>query len=102
MDSVPEPKNTREESVWFQTSIGDAYFMQGKYAEAYDVLFDAKSNLSGAGYDNPFVMLRLGQCAYELHREEFIEYLLIAYMLDGENIFKYDDAKYLESIKDLL
>lgn len=47
-------------------------------------------------------MLRLGQCAYELNKEDYKEYLLRAYMLAGEEIFEADDEKYFESIKDLL
>ena len=102
LDAVSDPENAQSESVWFQTSIADAYFMQDKFSEAYDFLFEAKSNLSGEGYNNPFVMLRLGQCAYELKKEEYKEYLLRAYILAGEEIFEADDEKYFESIKDLL
>ena len=99
LQSLLQPLNAQSEAVWFQTSIADACFMQGKYEKAYEYLFDAKSNLSGEGYSNPFVMLRLGQCAYELNRpDEAKEYLLRAYMSEGEEIFSEEDPKYLKFI----
>lgn len=35
LDAVSDPENAQSESVWFQTSIADAYFMQDKFSEAY-------------------------------------------------------------------
>ena len=101
LKAIDAPLNTKSEAVWFQTSIGDALFMMGKYGEAYEYLFNAKSNLSGDGYENPFTMLRLGQCAYELGKEDAKEYLLRAYLLAGNDIFE-DGKKYFEVIKDLI
>ncbi len=46
--------------------------------------------------------MRLGQCSYELGRDDAKEYLLRAYMLAGEEVFEYEDPKYLGSIKDML
>lgn len=102
LNSLDQPLNAQSEAVWFQTSIADALFMQGKYEEAYGCLFDAKSNISGEGCNNPFIMLRLGQCSYELGKEDATEYLLMAYMLEGKEIFEDDDEKYFERIKDLI
>ncbi len=59
LNSLEKPLNGQSESVWFQTSIADALFMQEEYEKAYSYLLDAKSNISGDGYTNPFVMLRL-------------------------------------------
>lgn len=101
LKAIDAPLNTKSEAVWFQTSIGDALFMMREYGKAYEYLFEAKSNLSGDGYENPFTMLRLGQCAYELGREDAKEYLLRAYLLAGNDIFE-DEEKYLEVIKDLI
>jgi len=102
LNSLEKPLNEQSESVWFQTSIADALFMQGEYKKAYSYLFDAKSNISGDGYTNPFVMLRLGQCSYELGKEDAVEYLMRAYMLAGKDIFENDDEKYFELIKKLI
>lgn len=102
LDSLDKPLNAQSEAVWFQTSIADALFMQGEYEKAYTYLFEARSNLSGEGYNNPFVMMRLGQCSYELGKADAKEYLMRAYMLAGEDIFENDDKKYLEAIKALI
>lgn len=51
---------------------------------------------------NPFVLMRLGQSAYELNKDNSKEYLLKAYMLEGEAIFEDQDNKYLESIRNLI
>lgn len=100
--SLSKPINAQSEAVWFQTSIADAFFMQGKYEDAYPYLWDAKSNLSGEGYCNPFLMLRLGQCSYELGKEDAKEYLMRAYMLAGEEIFESEDEKYFDLIRDMI
>ena len=48
--------------------------------------------MSGAGYGNPFVMLRLGECCLEIGDEKnAIEYLLRAYMFEGREIFEPDE-----------
>lgn len=100
LDILPKPINLQAEAVWFQTAIGDAYFMLEKYEESYTYLFDAKSNLSGEGCINPFIMLRLGQCSLELGKLDAKEYLLRAYLIAGEKIFDDTNEKYFEAIKD--
>lgn len=102
LNSLNRPLNSQSEAVWFQTSIADAWFVQGEYEKAYSYLWEAKSNLSGEGYTNAFVMMRLGQCSYELGKEDAVEYLMRAYMLAGEEIFESDDEKYFNIIKDLI
>ncbi len=102
LQTLDKPLNAQSEAVWFQTSIADAWFMLGEYEKAYPYLWDAKSNLSGEGYDNPFAMLRLGQCSYELGKEDAAEYLMRAYMLAGEEIFEDEDEKYFNLIKDMI
>ena len=102
LDCLDKPLNAQSEAVWFQTSIADAWFMLGEYAKAYPYLWDAKSNISGEGYANPFVMLRLGQCSFELGKEDAAEYLMRAYMLAGDEIFAADDEKYFDVIKGMI
>ncbi len=100
LELIPEPKNIYSETVWFLAQIGDIYFNDKKYREAYKYFEDAKNNLSGEGYDNPFVMLRLGQSAYEIgNKEQALEYLLRTYMLEGKEIFEEDEKKYFEFLK---
>ncbi|WP_024857185.1 hypothetical protein [Ruminococcus albus] len=102
LDFLDRPLNAQSEAVWFQTSVADAWFMVGEYEKAYSYLCDARSNISGEGYTNPFVMLRLGQCSHELGKDDATEYLMRAYMLAGEDIFKSDDEKYFDLIKDMI
>lgn len=100
LDLILEPKKRISETVWFLTSIGDIYFLQGKYEEAFDNFEDARNNLSGEGINNPFILLRLGQSAFELEKKELAtENLLRAYMLEGKEIFEEDDKKYFEFLK---
>ena len=74
--------------------------MQGKYEEAFNSFEEAKNNLSGDGISNPFILLRLGQCAFELGKKDLAtENLLRAYMLEGKEIFEEDDKKYFEFLK---
>ena len=55
------------------------------------------------GVANPFVMLRFGQCCYELNKkEEAQEYLFRAYLLAGKEIFEEDDAKYFKCVEDII
>ena len=102
LNSLNKPLNMQSEAVWFQTSIADAYFMLGEYEKAYPYLWDAKSNITGEGYTNPFVMLRLGQCSFELGKDDAAEYLIRAYMLAGDDIFESEDEKYFDQIKNLV
>lgn len=102
LDQLDKPLNMQSEAVWFQTSIADALFMMDRFEEAYDYLWDAKSNLSGEGVNNPFVLMRLGQCAYELGKDNAREFLLMAYMIEGEELFENDDEKYLDAIRDMI
>lgn len=99
LDLIPEPKQMYSETIWFLASIGDVYFSQHKYVEAYECFDKARGNLSGEGYANPFIMLRLGESCLEIGDEKnAIEYLLRAYMLEGKDIFE-EDLKYFEFLK---
>ena len=102
LKAIDKPLNTQSEAVWFQTSIGDTFFMMGEYKKACKYLLEAKSNLSGEGYRNPFTMMRLGQYSYELGHEDAKEYLMRAYLLAGNDIFENDDQKYIDAIKNLI
>ncbi len=102
---IPEPQQFYSETIWFLAAIGDVYFQKGLYPQAHRCFDQARGNLSGEGYANPFIMLRLGECALEIGDEpNALEYLLRAYMLDGEDIFAPDDGvdsdgKYFDYLK---
>jgi len=97
---VSAPKNEQDETSWLYASIGDGYYQLANYPKAKDSFLNAKSCIAGDAYDNPFVMLRLGQSCFECKDfEEATEYLLRAYALDGKAIFKNEDKKYFDFLK---
>lgn len=95
---IPEPKNDWEASTWLLTAIGDACFQACFFTsgtEAFEYALKCP-----AGFGNPFIHLRLGQCKFE--KEDFTsaaEHLARAYMLEGKNIFAEDSPKYFEFLK---
>lgn len=103
---IPEPQQFYGQTVWFLAAIGDVYFQQGEYRLAHECFDKARGNMTSEGYGNPFVMLRLGECCLEIGDEKnALEYLLRAYMFEGEEIFAPDDegeddgAKYFEFLR---
>lgn len=97
---IPNPQNVYSESQWLEASIGDAYFLSKNYIKALEHFQNAKNNLKENAYENPFIMLRMGQTLLENHQtEEAKEYLLRAYMFEGEEIFENDDEKYFKFLK---
>ncbi|EDM36673.1 hypothetical protein PBAL39_25435 [Pedobacter sp. BAL39] len=100
LELIPDPQNTYAESVWLNASIGDAWFLQDDYESALAYFLLAKSNIEENTYQNPFIMLRLGQCYLEAGDTDLAkEFLLRAYMLDGESVFEGEDDKYLTFLK---
>ena len=98
---VPDPKTDWESSTWIYTAIGDAYFFKNEYQLAIDSL--KKAMMCPEGMGNAFICLRLGECYFELSNiNGSKEYLLQAYMIEGEDIFEYEDSKYLKSIEELI
>lgn len=98
IDMIPEPKSMQGETVWFEAAIGDIYFTKKAFNEAQLLFERALSNLSGEGI-NPFVFMRNGECQYELGNKKLAKHFLIqAYGLEGEEIFKSEEQniKYLE------
>jgi len=106
LNLIPEPQQFYGETIWFLAAIGDVYFKGGMYQQAHKCFDKARGNLSGDGYGNPFIMLRLGECCLEIGDEKnAIEYLLRAYMMEGKEIFEPDEngeddgQKYFDFLK---
>ena len=98
LELIPYPKENWEASTWVYTALGDVYFLDGKFEEALENLYDAIN--CPDGFSNGFILMRIGQCLYELNNmEKAKEFLLRAYMLEGEDVFECDDSKYLEFVK---
>lgn len=88
---LPEPRHDWEAATWLYASIGDACYQSDDYAGAKNALFDA---LNGpVGIENPFVHYLLGKTLLRLQDERALDYLLRAYMLDGEEIFDSDEEE---------
>jgi tetratricopeptide (TPR) repeat protein len=101
LDLVPDPKNNWEASTWIYTAIGDTYYIKGDYEASKNYFFEAIN--CPDGIENPFILLRLGESLYELN--EFVkakEYLLKAYMLEGNEVFQDENEKYLKLIIDII
>lgn len=95
---VPEPKTDWDASTWILTAIGDACFLSGNYepgAEAFEFALRCPGSLG-----NPFIYLRLGQCAFEQGNEEVAaEHLCRAYAIEGKKIFSRESSKYFHYLK---
>lgn len=95
---VPEPKTDWEASTWLLAALGDAYFLSAHFAWGAGAFEQALSCPGGVG--NPFIHLRLGQCAFERgDLSKAAEHLARAYILEGREIFERDDAKYFGFLK---
>lgn len=106
LNLIPEPQQFYSETIWFLAAIGDVYFNKQLYSKAHGYFDKARGNLSGEGYGNPFIMLRLGECCLETGDEkDATEYLLRAYMMEGKEIFEPDEdgnddgKKYFDFLK---
>ena len=98
---LPAPQTDWEAATWLYVAIGDARFHQREFGMAWKALSNATFCPGGIG--NPFLHLRLGQCALELgDREAAREELIHAYGIAGQFIFREDDPKYLAAIADLI
>ncbi|CAK7031598.1 MAG: hypothetical protein DELT_02813 [Desulfovibrio sp.] len=91
VDILPEPAEKWEAYSWLCAAQGDAQFGMQDFTGALEQFREAY-NLSDPDEVNPFVLLRLGQCFLRLGDEKnAAEYLLRAYMLEGEEIFEDDE-----------
>lgn len=101
LELLPEPKIVWEASTWIYAALGDTCYLNEQYQEALEYMFETLK--CPDGLENPFVLLRIGECCFQI--EDIIkarEYLLRAYMYDGEDIFDGEDEKYFEMIKNLV
>jgi len=101
LNLIPQPRHLHAESLWLEASIGDAFFLQGDFQNALQHFENAKRNIIENAYENPFIMLRLGQCYLEsADTEAAQEYLLRAYMMEEKEIFEEEPPKYFDFLAD--
>jgi tetratricopeptide (TPR) repeat protein len=97
LELLPDPKEKWEAYSWIVSTIGDAYFLQKNFSRSNDYFNNAYK--CEECLDNPFILLRLGESYYELeNHEKAKEFLLQAYMIEGEKIFK-GEKKYFTWLK---
>lgn len=96
---LPEPIQEWDASTWLYASMGDGYFLKGDYAKSAEAFYEAMN--CPEGNINPFILLRLGQSLQETGDEEnATEYLLRAFMVEGEEIFDDEDPKYFAFLQE--
>lgn len=101
LELLPEPKYIYEAASWIYTAIGDSLYLAEDFENATDNFQQALKCEGGLG--NPFIVLRIGECFYELgNTQKAKEYLIQAYMIEGEDIFSEEDEKYFDLIKDMI
>ena len=95
---IPEPKEEWEASTWVYTALGDTWSEIGNVNNALQAFMSAEKCPDGT--TNPYIQLRIGMCFLDLNNTMLAkEYLIRAYMLDGEEIFDDTDPKYFNLIK---
>lgn len=98
LEVIPDPKFKYDEALWLYTSIADVEFELAQYENAFQS-FQAAYKSPG-GVENPFICLRLGQLYLKMgDQRRSIEYLLRAYMLDGEDVFEGEPPNLLETLR---
>lgn len=98
LELLPQPINQWPEATWLFAALGDVYFFTEDYEMGLKAFSDAVDCPEGLG--NPFIHLRLGQCAYELgDLGRAADELTRAFMSDGEEIFEDEDRKYFDFLK---
>ena len=97
---LPEPKLKLDAASWIYAAKGDAYFFKGDYSNAlpyFRGLFNQFEMI------NEFVLIRYGQCLYELDEiEKGKQFLFEAYMLGGKELFINENAKYFSIIEKMI
>jgi tetratricopeptide (TPR) repeat protein len=100
-DLLPEPRDQWDAAAWLLTAVGDAYFLESRYAEALEPL--QRAVLCPGGLGNPFLHLRLGQVQFELgNMPRAKDELARAFMGGGDQVFANEDAKYWRFIREIL
>lgn len=98
---LPQPRDDQEPAVRILAAIADCRFHLGEWEGCREAVQHAFR--CGAGLDNPFLRLRLGQALYELgDAREAANWLVPAYLSEGRALFADDDPKYLEFFRSRL
>jgi len=100
LDLIPEPKHEWKAYSWLQLSRADNYYELKQYTEALELISDTLTR-DNSSQSNPYVMMRYGQCLFEINKKtEAKDALKKALELGGEEIFEDEYVKYLKFIKE--
>jgi len=98
---LPSPPTEWEAATWIYAAIGDVYFYMRDLRAALAAFDSAMRSPDAIG--NPFLHLRRGQILFDMGEEQkAADELTRAYMSEGEEIFKSENAKYLAYLKNVL
>eukprot|EP01132_Coremiostelium_polycephalum_P004006 gene4006-5009_t len=96
---LPEPIEQWDAGIWLLTAMGDTNFQLRDYENALKYISDAMS--CPTGRDTPFLYLRLGQIFFEMNLlDSALEDLEVAFVNEGEDIFRNEHPKYLQFLFD--
>ena len=98
---LPEPKEEWEATTWICSALADAFAEVGETEKSlqYALLADKCPN----GVMNPYIQLQVGMSFFDIgNKNKAREYLLRAYMLEGEDIFSDVTSEYFALIQDLI
>ena len=97
---LPEPKLKWDADSWIYAAKGDAYFFKGDYSNALPYFRGLYNQFEMI---NEFVLIRYGQCLYELGEiEKGKRFIFEAYMLGGQELFINENAKYFYLIEKMI
>ena len=92
-------RENEEQTARALVSLGDCYYLKSDFRAAVRE-YSKACNLP-LGYANSYALLRLGQVYYDMeYLSQAKHYLLQAYLIEGQDLFEYEDSKYYELIKD--
>lgn len=97
LELIPEPRDAYIETVWYLTALGDIYFAKTEFVRAYEFFDAARRSPSGDNENDPFIMLRLGEIAFETGSEtDALRYFRRAFDIEGREIFETENSKYFD------
>ena len=98
---IPKPWDAYIETTWYLSALGEIYFLRGQYLPAGGYCEKARLILENMGENDPFIMLRLGEIAFETGDENTaLRYLLAAFKAEGDDVFYGQDGKYYDFLKE--
>lgn len=98
---IPEPQHAYWETMRIYVGFGEIHFAQQQFEQAMS--FYQECFKMPEGSLNSFVLLRVGETAFELEDPiTAAEHLTRAMMLEGTAIFEEEDPRYFDFLKTVL